>query len=255
MSTFLTGSELQTTIQNMMEMGFEREQVMKALRASYNNPDRAVEYLFNVCLMPSSCLCHIHLVILGYPCSSRGRSCRTTSCSCTACSFCRLSPRPRPCCSSGSTCCNHSTACCRSNGTASESLPGVWIPALLSMRLSVGDSPYHQLAQQQQQQQHAHPQAHRGPPGGGLDLATLENDPRVQQLRQAMAQNPDLIQPMLQQMAQENPQLAQLFAQNPEALMALLAGGTGPQVIQVTPEEQAAIQRVSFTNYLILASM
>lgn len=71
---------------------------------------------------------------------------------------------------------------------------------------------------------------------------------------------------MLQQLAQENPHLAQVFAQNPEALMALLAGGAGlggaggagpgaggggPQVIQVTPEEQAAIQRVCiFTRAL-----
>jgi len=46
-SSFLTGDALQSTIQNMMEMGFEREQVMRALRASFNNPDRAVEYLFN----------------------------------------------------------------------------------------------------------------------------------------------------------------------------------------------------------------
>lgn len=47
-SSFLSGSVLQTTIQNMMEMGFDREQVMRALRASFNNPDRAVEYLMTV---------------------------------------------------------------------------------------------------------------------------------------------------------------------------------------------------------------
>ena len=47
-ASFLSGEALQTTIRNMEEMGFPRDQVLRALRASYNNPDRAVEYLFNV---------------------------------------------------------------------------------------------------------------------------------------------------------------------------------------------------------------
>jgi UV excision repair protein RAD23 len=47
----VTGTQLDGVIQNMMEMGFEREQCVRALRASFNNPDRAVEYLFNVCVL------------------------------------------------------------------------------------------------------------------------------------------------------------------------------------------------------------
>ncbi|KZT57769.1 ubiquitin-domain-containing protein, partial [Calocera cornea HHB12733] len=46
-SSFVTGAALQGAVQNMMEMGFERAQVMRALKAAFNNPDRAVEYLMS----------------------------------------------------------------------------------------------------------------------------------------------------------------------------------------------------------------
>nr|XP_008123836.1 PREDICTED: UV excision repair protein RAD23 homolog A-like [Anolis carolinensis] len=47
-STLVTGSEYETMLTEIMSMGYERERVVAALRASYNNPHRAVEYLLTV---------------------------------------------------------------------------------------------------------------------------------------------------------------------------------------------------------------
>lgn len=42
------GSERDTVIANMESMGFERSRIDQAMRAAFFNPERAIEYLFDV---------------------------------------------------------------------------------------------------------------------------------------------------------------------------------------------------------------
>ncbi|KAG5650186.1 hypothetical protein H0H81_000392 [Sphagnurus paluster] len=202
MSSFLSGEALQTTISNMTEMGFPREQVLRALRASFNNPDRAVEYLMTG--IPA----HLEAEAAG-----------------------NLPP---------------------------AQAPVTHTPAAAPAALAPGQPQnLFQLAQQQQGGGAAPPAGHfmTAPGGQQIDLDALRNTPQIQQLREQMAADPENIQPLIQQLAAQNPQLAQLFASNPEALMQVLGiqvqyddeGGElppGAQVVSVTPEERAAIERL-----------
>ena len=75
-TSFLSGDALQTTINNMVEMGYPKDQVMRALRASYNNPDRAVEYLLTVRINPDvgQRMHNLTRSAIGHSCSLRGRT-------------------------------------------------------------------------------------------------------------------------------------------------------------------------------------
>lgn len=229
-SSFLSGTQLETAVNNMIEMGFPREQVTRAMRASFNNPDRAVEYLMTVC----ACL---FFYVLSY--ALLRESHRT------------LHPNqqlPLP--------------------TLQPTLPTLQPPlrqhqlqqCQINLKIyfkyeiynpsSFGNHLSSQLAQQQQQA------GLQGPPlappntlpSGGLNADTLR---RMQQLRQTIAQNPAAIQPLLQHLAAADPNLSQ----NPEALIRFLAeddndgdddgSPPGTQVINVTEEERAAIERVN----------
>jgi UV excision repair protein RAD23 len=87
----------------------------------------------------------------------------------------------------------------------------------------------------------------------------LRSSPHFQQLRTLVQQNPAMLEPILQQVAEGNPQLAQMIGQNQEQFLQLLAedrpqgvGGMGDQgplppgavPISVTEEERDAIERL-----------
>ena len=67
-----------------------------------------------------------------------------------------------------------------------------------------------------------------------------------------MQQQPQMLEPILQQVGAGNPQLAQMIASNPEQFLSLLAEDAdedaplppGAQAISVTEEEREAIERV-----------
>ncbi|KAL2164190.1 hypothetical protein VTH06DRAFT_3405 [Thermothelomyces fergusii] len=92
---------------------------------------------------------------------------------------------------------------------------------------------------------------------GGQDLGNLDwlrANAQFQQLRQVVQQQPQMLEPILQQLNEGNPQIAQLIAQNPDQFLSLLSesGGEddaplppGAHQISVTEEERDAIERLT----------
>ncbi|KAL2865698.1 putative UV excision repair protein (RadW) [Aspergillus lucknowensis] len=104
--------------------------------------------------------------------------------------------------------------------------------------------------------QAGNPEARGGARGSGAggeaqsNLDFLRNNPHFQQLRQLVQQQPQMLEPILQQVGAGNPQIAQLIGQNEEQFLQLLseeddgAPPPGTTQIHVTEEERDAIERL-----------
>ncbi|GLU04755.1 hypothetical protein SLE2022_218870 [Rubroshorea leprosula] len=207
-SNLVAGSNLEGAIQQILDMGggtWDRDTVVRALRAAYNNPERAVEYLYS-----------------GIP--------------------------------------------------EQAEVPPV-------ARAAGSNPPTNPSVQPQQPAQPAPPSS--GPNANPLDLFPqglpnmgsgaasagslefLRNSQQFQALRAMVQANPQILQPMLQELGKQNPHLMRLIQEHQADFLRLInepvEGGEGnilgqladamPQTLTVTPEEREAIERLEAMGF------
>eukprot|EP00803_Ostreobium_quekettii_P006146 evm.model.scf_58.18 EVM.evm.TU.scf_58.18 scf_58:168644-171888(+) len=170
-STLATGSALEESVRQICDMGFAKEQVVRAMRAAFNNPDRAVEYLMS-----------------GIPEGAEPAA----------------PPRPA------------------ANQQAAQLPP--------------------QAAQPQGDVEPTGPNAQPldmfggsqggGGAAGGGPLDYLRGNAQFQTLRQMVAQNPQILQPMLQELGKNNPDMLQQITDNQEEFLRLLTEDPPSQVAE-----------------------
>ncbi|KAK8482795.1 hypothetical protein V6N11_024242 [Hibiscus sabdariffa] len=208
-SNLVAGNNLEGAIQQILDMGggtWDRDTVVRALRAAYNNPERAVEYLYS-----------------GIP-------------------------------------------------EQAEAPPVARVPV-------VGQTNNPQAQPQQPAQAAAVPTSGpnanpldlfpQGLPNmgaGGAEAGTLDflrNSQQFQALRAMVQANPQILQPMLQELGKQNPHLMRLIQEHQADFLRLInepaEGGEGnilgqladamPQAVQVTPEEREAIERLEAMGF------
>ncbi|KAG6783243.1 hypothetical protein POTOM_012688 [Populus tomentosa] len=181
-SNLVAGSNLEQTVQQIMDMGggtWDKETVTRALRAAYNNPERAVDYLYS-----------------GIP------------------------------------------------ETAEVAVPVARFPA--DQATETGAAP-----------------AAPAPAFGAPNSSPLNMFPEFQALRSMVQANPQILQPMLQELGKQNPQLLRIIQEHHAEFLQLinepLDGSEGdifdqpdqdmPHAINVTPAEQEAIERLEAMGF------
>ncbi|XP_058107937.1 ubiquitin receptor RAD23c-like isoform X2 [Magnolia sinica] len=206
-SNLVAGNNFEEAIQHILDIGggtWDRDTVVRALRAAYNNPERAVEYLYSgipeqaeippVARAPSS-----------------GQAANPPS----------QAPQP-------------AQPAVPSTGPNANPLD-LFPQGLPNMGSNAG--------------------------AGTLDF--LRNSPQFQALRAMVQANPQILQPMLQELGKQNPHLMRLIQDHQADFLRLInepvEGAEGnllgqlasamPQPVQVTPEEREAIERLEAMGF------
>ncbi|XP_042022175.1 ubiquitin receptor RAD23d-like [Salvia splendens] len=210
-SNLVAGSNLDGTIQQILDMGggtWDRDTVVRALRAAFNNPERAVEYLYS-----------------GIPESAEAPP---TSASVPSRQAVNVPSQPQAA----------QPAAVPSTGPNANPLD-LFPQGFPSMGANAG---------------------------GANTLDFLRNSPQFQALRAMVQANPQILQPMLQELGKQNPQLVRLIQEHQADFLRLInepaaEGGEGvnnilgqlagsmPQAISVTPEEREAIERLEAMGF------
>ncbi|XP_075105992.1 ubiquitin receptor RAD23d [Nicotiana tabacum] len=206
-SNLVAGSKLEATVQHILDMGggsWDRETVVRALRAAYNNPERAVDYLYS-----------------GVPEQAE-------------------IPPVAP------------TAAATASGQAvNPSAQEASQPAVPSSGPNA--NPLDLFPQ-------GLPNVGSNAGSGNLDF--LRNSPQFQALRTMVQANPQILQPMLQELGKQNPHLMRLIQEHQPDFLRLInepvegegnalgqMAGAISQAVTVTPEEREAIERLEAMGF------
>ncbi|XP_009781758.1 ubiquitin receptor RAD23d-like [Nicotiana sylvestris] len=206
-SNLVAGSTLEATVQQILDMGggsWDRDTVIRALRAAFNNPERAIEYLYS-----------------GIPEQAE------------------IPPAaPAP-------------ALAPASGQAVNPPVQASQPAVPSGGPNA--NPLDLFPQ-------GLPNVGSNAGAGNLDF--LSNSPQFQALRAMVQANPQILQPMLQELGKQNPQLMRLIQEHQADFLRLInepvegegnvpgqPAGAIPQAVTVTPEEREAIERLEAMGF------
>nr|XP_016474759.1 PREDICTED: ubiquitin receptor RAD23d-like [Nicotiana tabacum] len=101
-----------------------------------------------------------------------------------------------------------------------------------------------------------------GSNAGSGNLDFLRNSPQFQALRAMVQANPQILQPMLQELGKQNPHLMRLIQEHQPDFLRLInepvegegnalgqMAGAIPQAVTVTPEEREAIERLEAMGF------